>query len=62
MNELDPAEQKRLLKEAIKEGLREWLNEQWAMFGKWTAHGLLALLFAALTYFWFATHGYKVTP
>jgi len=62
---MDPTaneEHKRVMKEAMKEALKEWLDDQWATFGKWTAHGLLAMVFAALTFFWFQTHGFKVTP
>lgn len=36
---------KEMLKEALKEAGKEWLNEQFATFGKWTALGLLSALF-----------------
>lgn len=35
-------------KALIKEAIKEWLDEQWAAFGIWTARGLLAALLAAL--------------
>ena len=38
------AETKRVIKEAI----REWLDEQFAKFGKWTFYGFLAAVVAAL--------------
>ena len=37
MPELDP----NITKDAVKEALKEWLNEQFAAFGKWTLTGLL---------------------
>ena len=45
------AEDKLLIKEAVKETLREWLDEKYTVFGKWSLHGLLAMLLAALAYF-----------
>lgn len=41
---------KKLEKEVIKEALQEWLDKQFAAFGKWTAMGLLALAFAGCVY------------
>lgn len=38
-------EDKELFKEAMKEAGKEWLNEQFAAFGKWTALGLLSAAF-----------------
>lgn len=35
----------------VKEAIREWLDGQWAAFGKWTAMGLLSALLAALVTF-----------
>ena len=54
MSELDPTEHKEIVKEALK----EWLNEQFAAFGKWSFMGLLSLAFAAFTYLWLAEHGF----
>ena len=44
---IDNDEFKALVKEAIK----EWLEERWAEFGKWTARGLLAAMLAAAVAF-----------
>lgn len=41
---------KDVLKEAIKEGLREWLEDKFAQFGKWTFSGLMAAAFVGLVY------------
>lgn len=50
---IDNEEFKLLVREAIK----EWLDEQWAAFGVWTARGLLAALLAAIMAFVFWTKG-----
>ena len=44
----DQDDQKRLIKEAFKEGVKEWLDEKYQLVGKWTIRGFLALLLAAL--------------
>ena len=46
MSEIDPND----LKQALKEGLREWLDEKFAAFGKWSLGGLAALALAGLVY------------
>jgi hypothetical protein len=38
------------LKAALKEGLREWLDEKFANFGKWSLGGLAAAAMAGLVY------------
>ncbi len=39
MSEQDQAA---IMKQAVKEGLREWLDEKYAAFGRWSLHGILA--------------------
>lgn len=34
-----------ILKEAIKEAAREWMDEQFAAFGRWTAIGIASGVF-----------------
>ena len=41
-------EDKALLKEALKEAAKEWMTEQFASFGKWTALGMAAGIFGLL--------------
>lgn len=41
---------KDVLKAALKEGLREWLDEKFMLFGKWSAGGLLAAVLAGAVY------------
>lgn len=62
---LDALEQEQLTplhgvtKEAVKEALKEWLDEQFARVGKWTVHGVLALSLAALVYFILVHNGWR---
>lgn len=37
-------------KRVIKEAIREWLDEKFAAFGKWTLAGFLSLVTVALLY------------
>lgn len=39
-----------MTKEAMKEALKEWLDEKYAAFGKWTLHGIMASGLAFLAY------------
>jgi hypothetical protein len=41
---------KEIMRQAIKDGLREWLDDKFMAFGKWTFTGLMAALFAGLIY------------
>lgn len=52
MPDLDREEQKEIVKEAI----REWLDEKYSDFGKWSFHGLVAALLGVLAYY-LAVHG-----
>lgn len=38
-------EDKKIFKDAIKEAAKEWMTEQFAAFGKWTAIGIMAGIF-----------------
>lgn len=37
-------------KDIMKEAIREWLDDAFAAFGRWTAGGLLAAAFAGCVY------------
>lgn len=37
-------------KEIMKEAIREWMDDAFAQFGKWTAGGLLVMAFAGAVY------------
>ena len=47
-------------KEAIKEGLQEWLDEKMASFGILSMKTIVALFLAALVYLWASSHGWKI--
>ena len=46
--------QKRVMKEAIK----EWLDEQFARFGRWSFYGIAAAGLGALAYFLLTASGW----
>jgi hypothetical protein len=37
-------------KQALKEALKEWLDEQFAAFGRWTFYSLLSIVFGGVVY------------
>lgn len=47
------------MKNAVKEALKEWLDEKFTAFGKWAAVSVAAMALAALVYFILAMHGWK---
>ncbi len=50
---MTPDEQKEIVKEAI----REWLDEKYAAFGKYTFHGIMAAGIGWMAYF-LLSHGW----
>lgn len=42
MDKFTPEEQKEIVKDAMKEALKEWLDKQFAAFGRWTFYGILS--------------------
>jgi hypothetical protein len=44
-------------KQAMKDALNEWLDKQFAIFGRWTVSGLVSSAIAALAYAYSKTHG-----
>lgn len=46
------------VKAAFKEALKEWLEEKFSEFGKWSFRAICAALFAALTYFVLSMSGW----
>jgi len=57
--DLKDERQKDIVKEALKEGLREWLDEQFARVGRWTLTGIAAAGFFVLMWTWLSLHGWK---
>lgn len=48
------------VKEALKEALKEWLDEKFMQLGKFTFHGIMALLLAGLIWSFIKTSGFKL--
>ena len=48
-----------VLKEAVKEAIREWLDEKYRDFGRWSAHGLMAMALAGVVYLALIESGWK---
>ena len=57
---MTPDEQKELYKQAIKEAADEWLQKQYATFGKWTIRGMLSALSVIVLYVYAAAHGWVI--
>jgi len=47
-------------KEAVKEGLQEWLDKKFMEFGKWSFKGIAAMALVGLVYIWAASHGWII--
>ena len=47
------------MKSAVKEAIKEWLDEKFAMFGRWGFTSLAALVLAALAYFILWANGWR---
>lgn len=45
-------------KEAVKEALKEWLDDKYTAFGKWSLHGLLAMMLAVVVYLFLIQNGW----
>lgn len=50
-------DEQRAIKDAAKQAIREFLDEKFSTFGKWSFGAIAALALAALTYFILSTHG-----
>lgn len=62
LHALEKIDHERIYKEAVREALKEWLDDTFATVGKWTVHSALAVALAALVYFVLAFNGWKQTP
>lgn len=61
MGATNRVERKEMIKQALREAAKEWLDERYKEVGKWSVRGILASAFAALIYF-IATHGGFMKP
>lgn len=46
------------VEEAVKKALREWLDEKYSQFGKWTLHGLAAAGLGGLVWLFMVSSGW----
>lgn len=53
-----PTLDKETAKDVVKEALKEWLDEKYLRFGKWSFHGILAMLLAVVVYFFMISSGW----
>jgi hypothetical protein len=53
---------RRNLKSAMKEAVKEWLDDQFATFGRWSLTALLAVLVAAAVWLVLTAKGWKPPP
>lgn len=51
-------EQRELIKNAAKDAIKEWLDDQFAKFGKWSMAALASAALAALVYFILTASGW----
>ena len=54
---IDPNSQ--AVKDALKEGLQEWLDGIFSEFGKWTMRGIAAMVIAGFVYLALLANGWK---
>lgn len=50
------------VKDALKEGLTEWLDDKFAELGKWTLRGILAAALAGLVWLTLVSNGWAHRP
>ncbi|UOF83103.1 fmrfamide related peptide family [Caudoviricetes sp.] len=49
---------KEVIKSALKDGIKEWMDEKFMRFGKWTVGALAAAIFSAMIYFMLLSQGW----
>ena len=60
MPDIDPASE--AIKLAMKEAIREWLDERFAELGRWTLRGLAAAMLAGLLWLMLISQGWHKGP
>lgn len=57
--DLNDPEQRRLFREVLAEAIQEWLDKQYAYFGKWALRGIFAAAFSVLAFAYLSKQGLK---
>jgi hypothetical protein len=47
-----------IYKEVVKEALSEWLDKQYAVFGRWSLRGIVSATLVVILYLWLSAHGW----
>ncbi len=47
------------MKSAMKDAIKEWMDEKFAEVGRWTIHSIVVAALGLLAYFILATHGWQ---
>ena len=50
------------MKKLLKEALKEWLDDKFLSFGKFSFYAIAAAALCALLYFILRTNGWSITP
>lgn len=58
----DLDDRKKFIKDTMKEGLKEWLDEKINIFGRWSLRSIGAALIVALIYFVLTINGWSHLP
>lgn len=58
----DLDDRKKFIKDAMKEAMKEWLDEKITIFGRWSLRSLGAALIVALIYFVLTINGWGHVP
>lgn len=51
-----------VMKAIFKEALKEWLNEKFMQFGKWSALGIACMVLVVMTYMMLKFAGWQPPP
>ncbi len=62
LNPLERIDHERIYKEAVREALKEWLDEKFTTLGKFSLTSIAAMALAGLVYFILAWNGWKHSP
>lgn len=47
------------MKAAVKEAIKEWLDVQFAKFGRWSFYGICSLGLVGMLYLWMLSEGWR---